>query len=78
VDVCVHYAGTAYPLEVKLASSKARLQGLEQLDGYMNACGASEGGLVIFDRDQGKSRDEKLSWATEKLPDGKAAHVVGC
>jgi hypothetical protein len=78
VDVCVHYAGRAYPLEVKLASSKAVREGLEQLDGYMNACGASEGWLVIFDRDQGRSWDEKISWATEKLPDGKTAHIVGC
>jgi hypothetical protein len=78
VDVCVHYAGKAYPLEVKLASSKAVREGLEQLGGYMDACGAFEGWLVIFDREPGRSWDEKISWATEKLPDGKAAHIAGC
>jgi hypothetical protein len=78
VDVCVHYAGKAYPLELKLASSKAVREGLEQLDGYMDACGASEGWLVVFDRAPGKSWDEKISWATEKLPDGKTAHIAGC
>ncbi|MDR1242737.1 MAG: hypothetical protein LBM00_08145, partial [Deltaproteobacteria bacterium] len=78
VDVCVHYADKAYPLEVKLASTKARFQGLEQLDRYINTCGASEGWLVIFDRDQGKSWDDKINWATETLPDGKTAHIVGC
>jgi hypothetical protein len=78
VDVCVHYAGKAYPLEVKLASPKARLQGLEQLERYMDACGAAEGWLVIFDRDQDKTWDAKINWATEKLPDDKTAHIAGC
>jgi hypothetical protein len=117
VDVCVHYAGKAYPLELKLASSKAIRGGLEQLDRYMDSCGAAEGWLVIFDRDNSKARTAgsaegrsesgfaarsdaiktgsaegrsepgprsrrsdavKISWATEKLPSGKTAHVVGC
>ncbi|MDR2604895.1 MAG: ATP-binding protein [Desulfovibrio sp.] len=78
VDVCVRYAGKAYPLELKLASSKARIQGLEQLESYMTACGASEGWLVIFDRGRSKGWDEKISWADEKLPGGGTAHIVGC
>ncbi|MDR2604635.1 MAG: type I restriction enzyme HsdR N-terminal domain-containing protein, partial [Desulfovibrio sp.] len=78
VDVCVRYAGKAYPLELKLASSKARKQGLEQLEGYMAACSASEGWLVVFDRDPSKGWDEKISWADEKLPGGGTAHIVGC
>jgi hypothetical protein len=78
VDICVHYAGKAYPLEVKLASSKAIREGLEQINRYMDSCGAAEGWLVIFDRDKSKSWDEKISWATEKLPSGKTAHLVGC
>jgi RecB family endonuclease NucS len=78
VDVCVRYADKAYPLELKLASSKARLQGLEQLERYMAACGASEGWLVIFDRDSSKGWEDKIAWATEKLPGGGTAHLVGC
>jgi hypothetical protein len=78
VDVCVRYAGKAYPLELKLASSKARKQGLEQLERYMAGCGASEGWLVIFDRNQSTGWDEKLTWATETLPGGGTAHIVGC
>ncbi|MDR2670015.1 MAG: hypothetical protein LBC14_08715, partial [Desulfovibrio sp.] len=78
VDVCVRYAGKAYPLELKLASPKARIQGLEQLERYMTACGAPEGWLVIFDRDQSKSWDEKITWADEKLPRGGTAHIAGC
>jgi hypothetical protein len=78
VDVCVRYAGKAYPLELKFASSKARIQGLEQLEKYMAACGASEGWLVIFDRDRSKGRDEKIAWAAETLPGGGTAHIVGC
>jgi hypothetical protein len=56
VDICVRYADRAYPLEVKLASPKARIQGLEQLERYMSACGSSEGWLVIFDRGKSKAR----------------------
>jgi type II secretory pathway predicted ATPase ExeA len=78
VDVCVRYAGKAYPLELKLASPKARIQGLEQLEKYMAACGATEGWLVIFDRDQSKDWGEKITWATEKLPGGGTAHIAGC
>jgi hypothetical protein len=78
VDVCVRYADKAYPLELKLASPKARLQGLEQLERYMAACGASEGWLVIFDRDSSKGWEDKIAWATEKLPGGGTAHIVGC
>ena len=34
--------------------------GLEQTAGYMDRCGAEAGHLVIFDRDEGKSWEEKL------------------
>jgi type II secretory pathway predicted ATPase ExeA len=78
VDVCVRYADKAYPLELKLASPKARIRGLVQLEKYMAGCGASDGWLVIFDRDRSKSWDEKITWATEKLPDGGTAYIVGC
>ncbi|MDR1685969.1 MAG: hypothetical protein LBR82_05960 [Desulfovibrio sp.] len=78
VDVCVLYAGKAYPLELKIASSKARVEGLEQLERYMTGCGASEGRLVIFDRDQSKGWEDKITWATDKLPKGGTAHIVGC
>jgi hypothetical protein len=44
----------------------------------MAACGASEGWLVIFDRDQSKSWNEKITWATETLPGGGTAHIAGC
>ena len=57
---------------------KARAEGLEQTARYMARCGAAEGWLVIFDRKPGKSWDEKITWATEAIPDGKTIHVVGC
>jgi hypothetical protein len=41
-------------------------------------CGASEGWLVVFDRDPGKPWGAKIAWATEKLPDGRMAHIAGC
>ncbi|MDR1684978.1 MAG: hypothetical protein LBR82_00795 [Desulfovibrio sp.] len=78
VDLCVRYAGKAYFLELKLASSKARIQGLEQLERYMAGSGASEGRLVIFGRNPSKVWDDKIFWAVEKLPGGGTAHIVGC
>ena len=35
-------------------------EGLRQTAGYMDRCAAEAGHLVIFDRDEGRSRDEKV------------------
>jgi hypothetical protein len=77
-DLCVIYAGKKYPIELKLLYGKKTEQdGLEQLGSYMDKVGAREGWLVIFDRESGKSWDEKIYWKTQKLPQGKI-HIVGC
>ncbi|MDR1828784.1 MAG: AAA-like domain-containing protein [Methylobacteriaceae bacterium] len=78
VDVGVIYKDHTYPVELKLAGPKARKDGLEQLERYMDTCGASEGWLVIFDRDQTKPWEERIYWVTETLPDGSTVHIVGC
>jgi hypothetical protein len=78
VDVCVQYAGKSYPLELKLAGRGARQRGLEQTAEYMDAFGAKEGWLVIFDRGPKKPWSKKITWSTEKLAGGKTIHVVGC
>jgi hypothetical protein len=78
VDLCVQYAGKSYPVELKLAGRGARNRGLEQTAGYMDAFGAKEGWLVIFDRGPKKSWDKKLFWEDKALPGGKVIHVVGC
>jgi hypothetical protein len=78
VDICAKYMDKAYPVEVKLAGSKSRERGLEQLERYLDHCGAEDGWLVIFDRKTEKSWDDRIFWRTETLPGGKTAHIVGC
>jgi hypothetical protein len=76
-DICVGYKGRRYPLELKIKGVKSRAESIDQLSGYMDRCGASEGWLVVFDKDFGKPWDRKLSWETIRH-DGKTIHVVGC
>ena len=51
--------------------------GLEQSAGYMDRCGAESGHLVIFDRDEGKSWDEKLFCRRESAAGGADIPVWG-
>jgi hypothetical protein len=79
IDLCVHYAGTRYPVELKLlAGPKAREEGVAQLAAYCDLCGAKEGWLVLFDRTPGKSWDEKITWQTRQDAAGRTLHLVGC
>ncbi len=50
--------------------------GLEQTAEYMDRCGAESGHLVIFDRREGKSWDERL-FCREETAGGKAVPVWG-
>jgi hypothetical protein len=76
-DICVSYKGHRYPVEVKIKGVKSRARSIKQLSGYMDKCGATEGWLVVFDKDFGKPWDKKLSWETIDH-EGKTIHVVGC
>ncbi|MDR1533925.1 MAG: ATP-binding protein, partial [Planctomycetota bacterium] len=78
VDLCVQYAGKAYPVELKLAGREPLEKSLKQTTDYMDTFGVKEGWLVIFDRGQKKPWDEKLFREDKTLPDGKLVHVVGC
>jgi hypothetical protein len=51
-------------------------EGLAQTYGYMDRCGADEGHLVIFDRNEKKSWDEKI-YSEEKSHKGKLIKVWG-
>ena len=39
---------------------------------------ASEGWLVVFDRESNKSWSEKCSWETVTTEDGRTINVAGC
>jgi hypothetical protein len=76
-DICVSYKGIRYPLELKIKGHKSQKESIEQLKSYMNKCLASEGWLVVFDKDFTKPWKEKISWDTIQDND-KSIHVVSC
>jgi RecB family endonuclease NucS len=76
-DICVSYKGIRYPLELKIKGHKSQEVSIEQLKSYMNKCLASEGWLVVFDKDFTKPWKEKISWNTIKDND-KSIHLVSC
>ena len=51
-------------------------EGLEQTWNYMDRCGANEGHLVIFDRQEGKAWEERLFQRQESFQ-GKPIAVWG-
>jgi hypothetical protein len=77
LDLCVALGDRRYPVELKLSrGERTEEEGLEQLAEYMDACGAAEGWLVVFDRRPGRSWDERIFWRTIERG-GKTLHVVG-
>ncbi len=52
-------------------------EGTEQAAGYMDRCDADSGHLVVFDRDDGKSWDEKVFRRETTAPDGRSVTVWG-
>ena len=66
-----------YPVELKLRhSAKTEAEGLEHLGEYMDACGAVEGWLVIFDRRPRRPWSRRIFWRTVKSGP-RTIHVVG-
>ena len=69
-------------LELKLihrnhGADTAMTKGLAQTAGYMSRFHASEGHLLLFDRREGKSWDERIWVKHEQAPDGKQITVWG-
>jgi hypothetical protein len=77
VDICVTYKSIRYPIELKIKRGNNIDNSLEQLFGYMDKCGASEGWLIIFDMNFMKLWKEKIFWNTVDYK-GLTMHVVGC
>ena len=77
LDLCVQMGPHRYPVELKLRhSAKTEAEGVEQLGEYMDACGAVEGWLVIFDRRPRRSWSRRITWRTVKSGP-RTIHVVG-
>jgi hypothetical protein len=78
MDICVHFKGHDYPIEIKLwRGDKTVTSGREQLARYLDSLGTSEGWLVIFDRRPDIPWDQKISWETESAGE-RVIHLVGC
>lgn len=77
MDLCVRYGSNKYPIEIKLHyGPKTIPEGLEQLGGYMDEVGETTGWLVVFDRREEASWEERIYWKTE-AEGGRTIHVVG-
>jgi hypothetical protein len=77
LDLCVVYGGERHPVELKLLrGERTRAQGIEQTLRYMDAYGAAQGWLCIFDRDTDKSWDSKIYMEKETVA-GKTVTIVG-
>jgi hypothetical protein len=77
LDLCVHMGPHRYPVELKLHyNAKTEAEGVEKLSAYMDACGATEGWLVIFDRRPRRPWKQRIFWRTVER-DGRTIHVVG-
>lgn len=78
LDLCVHYQGVNYPLELKVRySEKTYSEGLQQLAAYLDKLGCAEGWLLVFDRRKRVSWKQKIFWQTHQVA-GKTIHIVGC
>lgn len=78
LDLCVHYGAFRYPIELKLRyDDKTYEIGKNQLARYMDRLTCDEGWLVVFDKRQKPSWEEKIFWQTDEV-EGKTIHTVGC
>jgi hypothetical protein len=78
LDLYVEYQEQRYPIELKIRYNKQIVEeGKDQLAGYMETLGCSEGWLLLFDRRKTVSWKEKIFWQTEEHQ-GKTIHIVGC
>jgi hypothetical protein len=78
LDLCIHYGGHRYPVELKLRyKQKTYEEGKKQIAKYMDVLGCGEGWLVVFDRRKSISWKKKVFWKTSKSEKG-TIHTVGC
>ncbi len=78
IDLCLHYQGRKYPVEIKIRRDKKTLEeGKKQLTDYMDTLGCDTGWLIIFDRRKKQSWKSRLFWKTRRIND-KEVHIVGC
>jgi len=78
VDLCIVYKNGKYPIELKIDRGEDYIKkGYAQLLEYMDKCGVNEGSMIIFDKNQGKSWEERV-FVKEEQQDGKKITIFGC
>ncbi|MDR1830470.1 MAG: hypothetical protein LBQ76_06845, partial [Candidatus Fibromonas sp.] len=78
VDLCIVYEDNKYPIELKIDRGEDYIKkGYVQLLEYMGKCGVGEGSIIIFDKNQGKSWDERI-FVREEHIEGKKITLFGC
>jgi len=78
LDLCITYKNKKYPVEIKIDRGKHSVEkGIEQTSGYMDTLGCTDGWLVVFDRNQEKSWEEKIYRKAEKIGN-KTVNIFGC
>ena len=78
LDLCLQYQEVKYPIELKLHyGEKTYQEGKEQLAGYMDKLGCTEGWLIVFDQRKNTPWSKKIFWKTQEM-EGKTIHIVGC
>ncbi|MEA1911534.1 MAG: AAA-like domain-containing protein [Spirochaetota bacterium] len=83
LDLCVIYEDYKYPVELKVCGGyrgrsreKVQTEGIEQTIRYMDLVGTNSGWLVIFDRDENLSWDDKIYSRKETIKD-KTVYIIG-
>ncbi len=76
LDLLVCWQGNRYALELKMKNQYRPESAHEQLFGYLDRMGLTEGWLAVFDRDPSVSWEAKLTWQT-LVSEGKTVHIVG-
>ena len=78
LDLIIEWRGARDAIEVKLRrDTETEADALEQVDGYLDKAGLSEGWLVLFDLRSTLPWAERLSTRTVDV-NGKRVFVVGC
>lgn len=78
VDILLRFGKQVIVIELKIYHRQSSLtKGLNQTTSYMDSSCADEGHLILFDRDPGKSWEEKIFHLTESV-NGKVIQVWGC
>lgn len=78
LDLLVTWKGERHAIELKLRrDEETESDGIEQLSGYMDSAGLTEGWLVIFDLRSTRPWSERL-YQRPVERDGRRIVIVGC